>query len=67
MLQSLDASIAICLGRAYSAREQATQAVDETDRIFWLKMAQKWRDLADGYEFQQRLDRFVNSTPKTPA
>jgi hypothetical protein len=59
MLQALDASIAICLERAYHAREQAAQAIDETDRAFWSAMAQKWQDLADGYEFQQRLDRWV--------
>lgn len=65
MLQSLDANIAICLERAYHAREQAAQVLDEADRAFWLTMAQKWQDLADGYEFQQRLDRFVSTTPKS--
>ena len=65
MLQSLDANIAICLERAYQAREQAALALDEIDRTFWLDMAAKWQDLADGYEFQRRLDRFVNTMPKT--
>ncbi len=65
MLQSLDVNIAICLERAHHAREQAVQACDKVDRAFWLGMAQKWQDLADGYEFQQRLDRFVGAVPKT--
>jgi len=65
MLQSLDANISICLERAYHAREQAARAVDDDDRTFWLDMAGKWQSLADGYEFQQRLNRFV-SLPSRP-
>ena len=64
MLQSLHATVALCLERAYHAREQADEARDKDSRKFWLEMAQKWQDLADGYEFQQRLDRFVDTMPK---
>jgi len=67
MLQSLHTNVAICLERAYHAREQALAANDDESRAFWLSMAHKWQDLADGFEFQRRLDRFVNTVPKAGA
>ncbi len=59
MLQSLDTNVAICLERAYQAREEAKGAIDEDARAFWLVMAEKWQLLAQSYEVQQRVDRFV--------
>jgi thymidylate kinase len=67
MLQSLDGNVAICLERVHQAREQAAQAQSESDRAFWLDVARKWQDLADGYEFQQRLNRFVDGSAKPDA
>ncbi len=64
MLQSLDSGVAICLERAYRAREHATSAIDETSREFWLAMARKWQDLAQSYEVQGRVDRFVRTTSR---
>jgi hypothetical protein len=64
MLQSLDASISVCLERAYQAREAAKDAVDKDSRAFWLATAQKWQDLAQSYEVQGRADRFVRAAPK---
>ena len=67
MLQSLDTNVAICLERAHQAREQAAQAPSESDRTFWLDLARKWQHLADVYEFQQRLNRFVSMPSKSDA
>ena len=65
MLQSLNVNISMCLERADQAREQAAQAVSDEDRAFWLDMAQTWQDLIDSYEFQQRLNRFVDTPPQS--
>jgi hypothetical protein len=67
MLEALDTNVAICLERAYRAREEAARAIDRSDRTFWLETAKKWQDLADGYEFQQRLNRFVGASPVSDA
>jgi hypothetical protein len=67
MLQSLDTNVAICLERVHQAREQAVSASSETDRAFWLQTAQRWQELADGYEFQRRLHRFVSVPAKSEA
>jgi hypothetical protein len=67
MLQSLEANVAVCLERAYHAREQASEAADEDSREFWLAMARKWQDLAQSYELQRRVDRFVRVRAKSGA
>jgi hypothetical protein len=67
MLQSLEANVAVCLERAYHAREQAGEAADEDSRAFWLAMAQKWQDLAQSYELQRRVDKFVRVRAKSGA
>jgi hypothetical protein len=64
MLQSADANIAVCLERAYQAREAAKDAVDKDSRAFWLATAQKWQDLAQSFEVQGRVDRFARAAPR---
>jgi len=41
-------------------------ATIEADREFWLGIEKRWRELADAFQFQQRVDRFIKSNPKRP-
>ena len=64
MLQSLKQNVVECLEHADDAHAKAEAATIEADRLFWLEAEKRWRELAQCFQFQQRVDRFVKSHPK---
>jgi len=63
VLQSLQQNVVECLEYADGARAKAEAATIEADRAFWLNIGKRWRELAEAFQFQQRVDKFIKSPP----
>jgi hypothetical protein len=59
VLQRLGDHIAECLARAAAAEDRAASATDPELKADHLAIAERWRYLAQSYEFAERLRRFL--------
>jgi coenzyme F420-reducing hydrogenase alpha subunit len=62
MLQKLSDNIAECLTHAVEAQARADQATDMTTKRENAAMAERWRRLAESYQFVERISRFLDNT-----
>lgn len=60
MLYGLSKQIANCYRRAAECRERAENAVNDSDRKFYLDREQDWLKLARSYELSERVSRIVS-------
>lgn len=60
MLSGLSEVAAACYRRAAECRELADRSVKENDRAFYLEREQSWLQLAQSYQFSERLDRAID-------
>jgi hypothetical protein len=59
MLQKLGDHISLCRARAEECEAHARDVVDETVREQYLEMARHWTRLANSYEYNLTLERFL--------
>jgi hypothetical protein len=64
MLQKLGDHIAECRRRAAECQALADSGVDEAAANQYLEMARHWTRVADSYEFNVQLERFLQDTYK---
>ena len=62
MLQKLSDNIAECLSHAVEAQRRADEAADAATKQEFAEMADRWRRLADSYQFVERINHFLDST-----
>jgi len=62
MLQKLSENIAECLAHAAKAERRADEATDSTIKREAADMADRWRRLAESYQFVERVNRFLDNT-----
>lgn len=63
MLQKLNENIAECLARAADAQRRAEEATNATAKCEAADMADRWRRLAESYQFVDRIECFLNTKP----
>jgi hypothetical protein len=64
MLQKLGDHISLCRSRAEECEAYARDAKDDAVREQYLEMARHWTRLANSYEFNLTLERFLMDTYK---
>ena len=62
MLQKLGDHISLCRARAEECEAYARDIVDEAVREHYLEMARHWTRLANSYEYNLTLERFLVDT-----
>ena len=62
MLQKLSDHIAECVSHAVAAQHRADAAIDPTSKREFADMADRWRRLADSYQFVERINHFLDHT-----
>jgi PAS domain S-box-containing protein len=66
VLENLSERVRLCYERAAEAREHAEAMSDPEAKDDFARMEKCWLLLARGYEFSERLDRFIRNMPKFP-
>jgi hypothetical protein len=64
MLQKLGDYISLCRARAEECEAYARDIVDEAVREQYVEMARHWTRLANSYEYNLTLERFLMGTYK---
>jgi hypothetical protein len=59
MLQKLSDHVSECIARAADTERRAREATDSQLRQDLFDIAQRWRHLAESYQFVESLDRFI--------
>jgi len=62
MLQKLTDNIAECVSHAVEAQRRADEAADSASKREFADMADRWRRLADSYQFVERINHFLDNT-----
>jgi hypothetical protein len=62
MLQKLSDHVAECVSHAVEAQRRADEVIDPTTKREFADMADRWRRLADSYQFVERINRFLDNT-----
>ena len=58
MLQKLSENIADCVSHAVAAQRRADAAADAASKREYADMADRWRRLAESYQFVERIEGF---------
>jgi hypothetical protein len=59
MLQRLNSTAARCYVQAAECERLASLAVDAEVKASYLRIANRWRSIAEHYEYIERTDRFL--------
>jgi hypothetical protein len=62
MLQKLSDHVAECASHAVEAQRRADEVIDPATKREFADMADRWRRLADSYQFVERISRFLDNT-----
>jgi hypothetical protein len=63
--QKLSDHIKNCLARAAEAKRQADATADEDAKTDFLSLERLWYELAQNYQFSERLECFLLNHPNT--
>jgi hypothetical protein len=61
MIQYLTEESVECLEHAAKAQQRADEASDPRTKREFADMARRWRRLAEGYQFVERVDDFLDN------